>query len=36
MAFALLAYTTVRGQANNVPSATGANRAVVLGKIIPK
>jgi anhydro-N-acetylmuramic acid kinase len=36
MAFALLAYLTARGEPNNVPSATGADRAVVLGKIIPK
>jgi anhydro-N-acetylmuramic acid kinase len=36
MAFALLGYLTARGEPNNVPSATGADRAVVLGKIIPK
>ncbi len=36
MAFALLAYLTARGEPNNVPSATGADRPVVLGKIIPK
>ncbi len=36
MAFALLAYLTARGEPDNVPSATGAKRAVVLGKIIPK
>jgi len=35
VAFAILAWATVRGQANNVPSATGAKRKVVLGKIIP-
>jgi len=35
VSFAILAWATVRGQANNVPSATGARRAVVLGKIIP-
>lgn len=33
--FALLAHATVHGQAANVPSATGAQRAVVLGKIVP-
>ncbi|HUX15369.1 MAG TPA: anhydro-N-acetylmuramic acid kinase, partial [Phycisphaerae bacterium] len=35
VSFAVLAWATVRGQANNVPSATGARRAVVLGKIVP-
>jgi anhydro-N-acetylmuramic acid kinase len=35
VSFAILAWATVRGQANNVPSATGAERAVVLGKIVP-
>ncbi len=34
-AFALLAARTVRGAPSNVPSATGARRAVVLGKIVP-
>lgn len=34
-AFALLAAETIRGRAGNVPSATGAGRAVVLGKIVP-
>jgi anhydro-N-acetylmuramic acid kinase len=33
VAFALLAYQTWRRQPSNVPSATGARRAVVLGKI---
>jgi anhydro-N-acetylmuramic acid kinase len=33
VAFALLAYQTWNGQPGNVPSATGAQRAVVLGKI---
>jgi anhydro-N-acetylmuramic acid kinase len=36
MAFALLAYLAARGEPNNVPSATGAKRAVVMGKRIPK
>jgi anhydro-N-acetylmuramic acid kinase len=36
MAFALLAYLTARNEPDNVPSATGARRAVVLGKIIPQ
>jgi anhydro-N-acetylmuramic acid kinase len=35
VSFALLARETIRGVPNNVPSATGAKRAVVLGKIIP-
>jgi anhydro-N-acetylmuramic acid kinase len=34
-AFALLAVETIRGVPNNVPSATGADRAAVLGKIVP-
>jgi anhydro-N-acetylmuramic acid kinase len=33
--FALLAHTTVHGCPGNVPGATGARRAVVLGKIVP-
>jgi anhydro-N-acetylmuramic acid kinase len=33
--FAVLAYETVRGQPTNVPSATGAQRSVVLGKVVP-
>jgi anhydro-N-acetylmuramic acid kinase len=33
VAFAVLAYETWHRQASNVPSATGAERAVVLGKI---
>ena len=35
LAFAILARETLRGQPGNVPSATGARRAVVLGKIVP-
>ena len=33
--FALLAYATVHGQPANIPGATGAQRAVILGKIVP-
>ena len=33
--FALLAYETIRGHATNVPTATGARRAVLLGKVVP-
>jgi anhydro-N-acetylmuramic acid kinase len=35
LAFALLAHETLSGRPGNVPSATGARRAVVLGKVIP-
>jgi anhydro-N-acetylmuramic acid kinase len=35
MAFALLATATVRGLPGNLPSATGAGRPAVLGKIVP-
>lgn len=35
VSFAILAWSTIKGLANNVPSATGAARPVVLGKIIP-
>ena len=35
VSFAILAYATIRGQPNNVPSATGAKRSAVLGKIVP-
>jgi anhydro-N-acetylmuramic acid kinase len=35
VSFALLAWATVCGVPNNVPSATGARRAAVLGKVIP-
>ena len=33
--FALLAHATVHGQPANIPRVTGAQRAVVLGKIVP-
>jgi anhydro-N-acetylmuramic acid kinase len=33
MAFALMAWLTWFGLAGNVPTATGAKRAVVLGKV---
>ena len=35
VSFALLAAQTIRGGPGNVPSATGAARPVVLGKIVP-
>jgi anhydro-N-acetylmuramic acid kinase len=35
VSFAILARETLRGRPGNVPSATGARRPVVLGKIIP-
>jgi len=35
LAFAILAHETLEGRPGNVPSATGARRAVVLGKIVP-
>ena len=35
VAFAVLANETVCGHAGNVPCATGAARATVLGKIVP-
>ncbi|CEK15688.1 molecular chaperone [Chthonomonas calidirosea] len=34
IAFALLGYLTLRGMPGNLPSATGATRPVVLGKIV--
>ena len=35
LAFAIMAYQTLLGRPSNVPSATGARRPVVLGKIVP-
>ena len=35
VSFAVLAARTLAGQPNNVPAATGAAHAVVLGKIVP-
>ena len=35
VSFAILAHATIKGVANNVPSATGAEQPLVLGKIIP-
>ncbi|HIE53289.1 MAG TPA: anhydro-N-acetylmuramic acid kinase [Armatimonadetes bacterium] len=35
LVFAVLAWETLRGRPSNVPSATGAKRPVVLGKIVP-
>ncbi|MGC3958456.1 MAG: anhydro-N-acetylmuramic acid kinase [Verrucomicrobiota bacterium] len=35
LAFAILAHATLTGEPSNVPSVTGARRAVVLGKIVP-
>ncbi len=35
VSFALLAYATIKGVANNIPAATGASEPVVMGKIVP-
>jgi anhydro-N-acetylmuramic acid kinase len=35
VSFAILAWATIKGMANNVPAATGAAGPVVLGKIVP-
>ena len=35
LAFAIMAHETLLGRPSNVPSVTGARRAVVLGKIVP-
>jgi anhydro-N-acetylmuramic acid kinase len=33
--FGVLAYETIRGHVTNVPTATGATQAVILGKVVP-
>jgi len=35
VSFAILAWVTIKGTPNNVPGATGAEKPVVLGKIVP-
>jgi len=35
VSFAILARETIRGRPSNVPSATGARRSAILGKIVP-
>jgi anhydro-N-acetylmuramic acid kinase len=35
VSFAILAWATIMGMKNNVPVATGAERPVILGKIVP-
>ena len=35
LAFSILAHETLRGSPSNVPNATGAGHAVILGKIVP-
>jgi anhydro-N-acetylmuramic acid kinase len=35
VAFAVLAYTTLQGLPANVPGVTGAQQAIVIGKVVP-
>jgi anhydro-N-acetylmuramic acid kinase len=35
VSFAILAWATIKGLTNNVPGITGADRPVIMGKIIP-
>jgi anhydro-N-acetylmuramic acid kinase len=35
ISFAILAWATIKGYTNNIPTATGADQPVVLGKIVP-
>ena len=35
LSFAILAWATIKGIANNVPAATGASQPTILGKILP-
>jgi anhydro-N-acetylmuramic acid kinase len=35
VSFAILAWATITGMTNNVPAATGAEKPVILGKIVP-
>jgi anhydro-N-acetylmuramic acid kinase len=35
VSFAILAWATIKGMTSNVPAATGAERPVILGKIVP-
>jgi len=35
VSFALLAYATIKELPNNIPTATGAEKAVIMGKIVP-
>ncbi|MBL7152169.1 MAG: anhydro-N-acetylmuramic acid kinase, partial [Phycisphaerae bacterium] len=35
VSFAILAYATIKELPNNIPTATGAEKAVIMGKIVP-